>query len=195
LDHHLLRDASAVTFRLPHEGTAKHQVGVLMQFRIPARVSAACEFVLLLFQLAYKPSSAQVLVRLQAPIKPKAFYLTILGVQSVIYLVAFGGDPLAKIFIPERIKLAYEIGTKIIPIGIPLLAAGPQHHPAAVDRLTGSPKPAYRISVKHYGVKALLANQQLRRRSPLAAGLVSWPWMLSALARFHQTAAGLSKAN
>jgi hypothetical protein len=31
---------------------------------------------------------------------------------------------------------------------------GPQHHPAAIDRLTGAPKPAYRLSAKHYGVKA-----------------------------------------
>jgi hypothetical protein len=30
----------------------------------------------------------------------------------------------------------------------------PQHHPVAVDRLTGAPKPAYRLSAKHYGVKA-----------------------------------------
>ena len=31
---------------------------------------------------------------------------------------------------------------------------GPQHHPAAVARLTGltgAPKPAYRLSAKHYG--------------------------------------------
>jgi len=32
---------------------------------------------------------------------------------------------------------------------------GPQHHPAAVARLTGPPKLAYRLSAKHYGVKAL----------------------------------------
>jgi hypothetical protein len=31
----------------------------------------------------------------------------------------------------------------------------PQHHPAAVARLTGPPSPAYRLSAKHYGVKAL----------------------------------------
>jgi hypothetical protein len=31
---------------------------------------------------------------------------------------------------------------------------GPQHHPAAVDRLAGSPKPAYRLTAKHYGAKA-----------------------------------------
>ena len=31
---------------------------------------------------------------------------------------------------------------------------GPQRHPAAVDRLTGTPRPAYRLSAKHYGVKA-----------------------------------------
>jgi hypothetical protein len=31
---------------------------------------------------------------------------------------------------------------------------GPQHHPAAVARLTGTPKPAYRLSAKHYGAKA-----------------------------------------
>lgn len=30
----------------------------------------------------------------------------------------------------------------------------PQHHPAAVARLTGPPSPAYRLSAKHYGVKA-----------------------------------------
>ena len=30
---------------------------------------------------------------------------------------------------------------------------GPQHHPAAVDRLTDSCTPAYRLSAKHYGVK------------------------------------------
>jgi hypothetical protein len=31
---------------------------------------------------------------------------------------------------------------------------GPQHHPAAVDRLNSTPKPAYRLSAKHYGAKA-----------------------------------------
>ena len=31
---------------------------------------------------------------------------------------------------------------------------GPQHHPAALARLTGPPKPAYRLSAKHYGMKA-----------------------------------------
>jgi hypothetical protein len=31
---------------------------------------------------------------------------------------------------------------------------GPQHHPAAVARLTGPPSAAYRLSGKHYGVKA-----------------------------------------
>ena len=31
---------------------------------------------------------------------------------------------------------------------------GPQHHPAAVDRLSGTPRPDYRLSAKHYGVKA-----------------------------------------
>ena len=31
---------------------------------------------------------------------------------------------------------------------------GPQHHPAAVARLAGCPTPAYRLSAKHYGVKA-----------------------------------------
>jgi hypothetical protein len=31
---------------------------------------------------------------------------------------------------------------------------GPQHHPGAVARLTGAPKPAHRLSAKHYGVKA-----------------------------------------
>jgi hypothetical protein len=31
---------------------------------------------------------------------------------------------------------------------------GPQHHPGAVARLTGQPTPAYRLSAKHYGVKA-----------------------------------------
>jgi hypothetical protein len=31
---------------------------------------------------------------------------------------------------------------------------GPQHHPAAIARLTSSPTPAYRLSPKHYGVKA-----------------------------------------
>jgi hypothetical protein len=30
----------------------------------------------------------------------------------------------------------------------------PQHHAAAVNRLTGWPIPAYRLSAKHYGVKA-----------------------------------------
>jgi hypothetical protein len=35
---------------------------------------------------------------------------------------------------------------------------GPPHHPAAVDRLSGMPRPAYRLSAKHYGVKALLAD-------------------------------------
>jgi hypothetical protein len=29
-----------------------------------------------------------------------------------------------------------------------------QRHPAAVDRLTGLPRPAHRLSAKHYGVKA-----------------------------------------
>jgi hypothetical protein len=31
---------------------------------------------------------------------------------------------------------------------------GPQHHPAAVARFTGPPRPGYRLSAKHYGVKA-----------------------------------------
>ena len=31
---------------------------------------------------------------------------------------------------------------------------GPQHHPGARSRLTGPPKPAYRLSAKHYGLKA-----------------------------------------
>jgi hypothetical protein len=31
---------------------------------------------------------------------------------------------------------------------------GPQHHPGAVAQLTGQPTPAYRLSAKHYGVKA-----------------------------------------
>jgi len=31
---------------------------------------------------------------------------------------------------------------------------GPQRHPAAVDRLSGALKPAYRLSANHYGVKA-----------------------------------------
>ena len=31
---------------------------------------------------------------------------------------------------------------------------GPQHHPAAVARLTGKAVSAYRLSAKHYGVKA-----------------------------------------
>jgi hypothetical protein len=30
----------------------------------------------------------------------------------------------------------------------------PQHHPGAVARFTGAPKPAYRLSAKHYGGKA-----------------------------------------
>jgi hypothetical protein len=31
---------------------------------------------------------------------------------------------------------------------------GPQHRPDALARLTGPPKPARRLSAKHYGVKA-----------------------------------------
>jgi hypothetical protein len=31
---------------------------------------------------------------------------------------------------------------------------GPRHHPGALARLTGAPKPAYRLSAKHYGAKA-----------------------------------------
>jgi hypothetical protein len=31
---------------------------------------------------------------------------------------------------------------------------GPKHHPSALARLTGPLKPAYRLSAKHYGVKA-----------------------------------------
>jgi hypothetical protein len=31
---------------------------------------------------------------------------------------------------------------------------GPQHHPGAVARLSGPPKPSYRLSAKHSGVKA-----------------------------------------
>ena len=31
---------------------------------------------------------------------------------------------------------------------------GPQHHPAAVARLTSSPTAGYSLSAKHYGVQA-----------------------------------------
>jgi hypothetical protein len=45
----------------------------------------------------------------------------------------------------------------------------PQHHPAAVVRLTGLPKPAYRLSAKHYGVKAPRIGKARPRITPRTA--------------------------
>jgi hypothetical protein len=55
---------------------------------------------------------------------------------------------------------------------------GPQHHPGAVARLTWPPKPAHRLSAKHYGVKAPARDRLNSSVAPVPAWqaqVYQWP--------------------
>jgi hypothetical protein len=47
---------------------------------------------------------------------------------------------------------------------------GPQRHPAPGARLTEPPKAAYRLSAKHYGVKAPTRGPLISSAAPFALG-------------------------